>query len=220
MVAPDLAKPAYEIIAKDGFKGSKAWALKTSSSYQADIIGVVSTQPSDVIGRNFEESENPRPITLSGRVPVKVSTENGPIHIGDPLTSSSISGVAMKATRPGPIIGKALESFEDSEVRTILVFINISYFIPSEDLERVDPTEENSPTFVDLLFSDITRFFQEGLNKLGLTVENGVARLGRIIADTGEFNRIQLRDQATGEPYCTWIENGEWVKQKGSCETP
>jgi hypothetical protein len=25
-------------------------------------------------------------------------------------------------------------------------------------------------------------------------------------------------DKATGEIYCTWIENGEWKKVKGECE--
>jgi hypothetical protein len=29
--------------------------------------------------------------------------------------------------------------------------------------------------------------------------------------------KIQLRDQATGEIYCTWIENGEWKKVLGEC---
>jgi len=26
-------------------------------------------------------------------------------------------------------------------------------------------------------------------------------------------------DKATGEIYCTWIENGEWQKAKGDCPT-
>jgi hypothetical protein len=44
-----------------------------------------------------------------------------------------------------------------------------------------------------------------------------------LISEVGRFknleieNKIQLRDQATGEIYCTWIENGEWVKIKSSC---
>ena len=38
-------------------------------------------------------------VALSGRVPVKVSTQFGDIQIGDALTSSPIPGVAMKATQ-------------------------------------------------------------------------------------------------------------------------
>ena len=63
--------------------------------YQTNIMGVVSTQPGFVAGAYTPDSY---PIALVGRVPVKVSTENGPIHSGDYLTSSSIPGYAMKAT--------------------------------------------------------------------------------------------------------------------------
>jgi hypothetical protein len=55
-------------------------------------------------------------LALVGRVPVKVSTENGPIQIGDLLTSSSKAGYAMRCADArrceGAIIGKALESLE------------------------------------------------------------------------------------------------------------
>ena len=43
--------------------------------------------------------------------------ENGPIAAGDPLTSSSVPGVAMKATASGYVIGKALESFDELGIR-------------------------------------------------------------------------------------------------------
>jgi hypothetical protein len=55
-------------------------------------------------------------LALIGRVPVKVTTENGPIRVGDLLTSSSLPGYAMRCTNAkqceGAIIGKALESLE------------------------------------------------------------------------------------------------------------
>jgi hypothetical protein len=62
----------------------------------------------------FEETGiNYKPIALAGRVPCKVSTENGPIKAGDLLTTSSTPGHAMKANEPwrGGIIGTALEDF-------------------------------------------------------------------------------------------------------------
>jgi hypothetical protein len=55
-------------------------------------------------------------LALVGRVPVKASTDNGPIQIGDLLTSSSKAGYAMRCADAkqceGAIIGKALESLE------------------------------------------------------------------------------------------------------------
>jgi hypothetical protein len=58
-------------------------------------------------------------LALLGRVPVKATTENGPIMPGDLLTSSSKPGYAMRCESvqqcEGAIIGKALGSLEDRE---------------------------------------------------------------------------------------------------------
>ncbi|MBI2036678.1 site-specific integrase [Candidatus Microgenomates bacterium] len=98
-----------------GKTSSKAWIQKSAGiPYQKEVIGIVSTNPSsESLGRDlFSVEEHPVPVGLAGRVPVKVSTENGPIETGDYLTSSSIPGVAMKATRAGQVVGKALESLK------------------------------------------------------------------------------------------------------------
>jgi hypothetical protein len=81
--------------------------LKTPGNFEGVTLGVVSTAPGFVAGAY---TKNAYPIGLIGRVPVKVSTENGPIKIGDYLTVSSIPGYAMKATLAGHVIGKALEN--------------------------------------------------------------------------------------------------------------
>jgi len=92
--------------------------IKSSKPNDPTIAGVISTEPAMLIG----QSESPSPLALAGRVPVKVSAENGPIARGDLLTSSSTPGHAMKATPtlingipfylPGTIIGKALGELE------------------------------------------------------------------------------------------------------------
>ncbi len=68
-------------------------------------------------------------LAIVGKVPTKVTTENGPIGIGDLLTTSSKPGYAMKATidsfdKVGTIIGKALEPLEKGEGK-IMVLINL-----------------------------------------------------------------------------------------------
>ena len=72
------------------------------------------------------------PLALAGRVPVKVSAENGPIRRGDLLTTAATPGHAMKATpvlingvpfyTPGTIIGKAMGEIE-SGVGVIVVLV-------------------------------------------------------------------------------------------------
>jgi hypothetical protein len=85
--------------------------MRSKYQYQPDVVGVVSTQPGFVAGAY---TENSYPIALIGRVPVKVTTENGIIHTGDFLTASSLPGYAMKATLAGKVIGKALSSVDES----------------------------------------------------------------------------------------------------------
>ena len=67
------------------------------------------------------------PVALAGRVPTYVVDENGSIGIGDPLTTSSRPGYAMKATEPGPIIGYATEAFSGT-AGSIVAFVNVSYY--------------------------------------------------------------------------------------------
>lgn len=63
---------------------------KTRSPYSTMIAGIISTSPGITLGNNFDAKadkwEDNRPmLALAGRVPVKVTTENGPIQIGEPL---------------------------------------------------------------------------------------------------------------------------------------
>ncbi len=57
------------------------------------------------------------------------------------------------------------------------------------------------------------------MSYLGVVVENGVATLKGIFTEKVVTNEIELVDKATGEKYCTWIENGEWIKKKGECSS-
>ncbi len=102
---------------------------KSVAPYATTLLGVVSTEPGVILrsGEMFnDETQTRKPNTyavgLVGRVPVKISLENGPIEVGDHLTSSSTPGVAMKATTPGRSIGVALESFHGSSDENPKIF--------------------------------------------------------------------------------------------------
>lgn len=82
------------------------------------IIGVVSTLPGVRLGGYGQEDlveYQKVPVALAGRVPVKVSKENGAIEIGDRITVSSVAGVAMKASAGAVELGIALEPLEKDE---------------------------------------------------------------------------------------------------------
>lgn len=90
---------------------------RSSGPYEQAVAGVISTNPSLVIG--FGKTKSTAVLAMVGRVPIKVSTENGPIHRGDVLVTASSTGYAMKydsskddGTKVIGIIGVALESLE------------------------------------------------------------------------------------------------------------
>lgn len=109
--------PGDVVVIKD-IEG-KQTLVRTQTPYDKDAVGIVSTFPVGQFGKplgyeTISEEYHPVAIGLVGKLPVKVSTKNGDIKIGDPITTSDILGVAMKARKNGKILGYALESFDDS----------------------------------------------------------------------------------------------------------
>jgi len=121
----DQSIEAGDVIAGDS--SLKAGIRKTTKAYQKDTFGIVSTVPALAIGNVEKEGVGAVPVALSGRVPVKVTTENGDIHAGDYLTSSSIPGVAMKANRSGVIIGIAMQDYSGEEIGKVLTFVKSGF---------------------------------------------------------------------------------------------
>ena len=106
------------------FSSTNIHVKRSTKKDEKSIAGIVSTRPGFLAGENTPGSY---PIALAGRVPTNVNNENGSIAVGDPLTTSSASGVAMKATEPGPIVGYALEPFDGTN-GSITVFVSAGYW--------------------------------------------------------------------------------------------
>jgi hypothetical protein len=87
--------------------------LKSTTASSPLVAGVYSTKPSiTAIGTHHitDARKGEVPVALLGVVPTKVTAQNGPIRVGDLLTTSSTPGYAMKASHAvlGTILGKAL----------------------------------------------------------------------------------------------------------------
>jgi hypothetical protein len=128
--------------------GSRATVKMSQYAYQK-VLGVVSTSPAIMINDgSFEVGAGTRQynvtkplIALVGRVPVKVSSENGTIKVGDRLVASTKAGYAMKATKQGMTLGMALEdmTFENGVTESkVMTFVNVSWYFPEvvEELEK------------------------------------------------------------------------------------
>lgn len=126
-----------------------AGVQKSSKPYDREAVGIIATKPGLLLGDDTSDYEGRAvPVALSGRVPVHVTTENGPIHSGDLLTTSSIPGVAMKATKAGQIIGQAMTSYEGKDIGSVLAFIKTDYANGSRvadlpGLSASDTTQDN-----------------------------------------------------------------------------
>jgi hypothetical protein len=110
---------------------------KSTTPYSTAVVGVYATKPGMLLSnRSIDESHDDRvPMGVVGVIPTKVTAENGPIHRGDLLVTSSTPGHAMKGSPitiggttfypGGVIIGKALENFEGPGEGLIEVMVNV-----------------------------------------------------------------------------------------------
>ena len=100
----------------------------STEPFATAVIGVHSTQPAVLAGA--PDTDDPLegiPVALTGIVPCKVSAENGPIHRGDLLVTSSTPGHAMRAgdnPPQGTVLGKALGELEEG-TGVILVLVTL-----------------------------------------------------------------------------------------------
>lgn len=106
------------------------------------VMGVIADGTSSFLinsrGRAEEAALTGQPLVLAGRVPVKVSLENGPIHIGDQLTPSSRPGVAMRASGPGAVVGIALGNFDAVNPGEVLCFVSIDQGNAEASIARLE----------------------------------------------------------------------------------
>lgn len=150
------------------------------------LIGVISNNYGDFVsvGHNVRAEDNPMPIALKGRVPVKIASSSESIKAGDYLTSSLEPGKASKSNRPGVIIGKALEDWTATGGKNqIMVFVGTSYADPdSNSISLV----ENIKYFARMLQSPII-FDQK--------IISPIVEADSIIGTTLSINTIKPKDK-------------------------
>jgi len=207
-----------------------AGVKKSARAYESGLIGVVSTRPNSVIGGGDRTGATAVPIALSGRVPVKVSTENGPIAVGDLITSSSTPGVGMRATRAGYVIGRAMTAFNGNGEGVVIVFVNTHYADPTKldydgSLSRGSTSLEVEPlisldkesNLVATISANAKFIWTNSLGKVVAWVSDvGEAFFEKITALVGDFGKIifgelvaakdsQVAGQASFEPNQTEV---------------
>jgi hypothetical protein len=101
----------------------------SKTAYDPSVIGVVTANPA--VSLSIQGSgKNSYPVSSAGNVEVNVSSSNGNIKKGDLITTSTKSGVGMRADKTGYVIGTAMSGFTSenkNEVGQINVALNLHY---------------------------------------------------------------------------------------------
>jgi len=95
---------------------------------------------------------------------------------------------------------------------------NISLQLTEQGLINSTTTVDSAEESENSLLAKVRNI----LESLGLAIYDGAASLRRVVvetfsAKTARVEQLEMVDKATGEVYCTWIENGVWEKTEGAC---
>jgi len=198
-----------DVVALDPYNNQHI--IKTNSAYQNNAIGAITTDPNILMGQGIVGEG----VALSGRIPTKVSLENGDIAIGDYVAAASEPGKAMKATKSGRVIGVATESFTQQDVVNgkdrIVVFVNPHWWGGGE----MAVTENKSGEIVAVISKDDLK---TKLSELGINIgDEGTVQVSKLKTEKVITDSIEMKDRISGQTYCLWIENGEIGKSLGPC---
>lgn len=112
--------------AGDILSNTDSGIFRSAKNNDAQMIGVIVDSPVISVGN---KTSTTAAVLSSGRALVNVGAGNGAIKAGDFITSSENAGVGQKATAAGYVLGKALDSYEDtSQNGKIAVLVDIGYF--------------------------------------------------------------------------------------------
>jgi hypothetical protein len=167
----DDTEPGDVVIVASASTGDAPTIEKSKTAYAGNVAGVVSTSPGITFGQNggvriaSGSGSARRPaVALAGRVPVKVSLENGEIVAGDLLVSASEEGRAMKydaskATGNNiAIIGTALENYngQDDDGK-ILIMLRSGFVSPNANTSEILTVVEEGGEIVvnNNIFGDV-----------------------------------------------------------------
>ncbi|MBI2462621.1 MAG: DUF2190 family protein, partial [Candidatus Spechtbacteria bacterium] len=143
---------------------------RSTSAYQTNIIGIISTNPAIVIGQL--QQGNHQPVALTGLESFDCSMALPTMKQCSNETMKQCSNATMKQC--------------DNGVSRILVFVSVGFADPYGALTLNSlgtvGTASNSPaptSVIDYIISDI----QAGLRKLGVYVQEGILQVSKIVVN-------------------------------------
>lgn len=178
---------------KDGhiISSQEKGSVLSTIPYDSQVLGVVSMDAGIQFVSN--NTTNGLPVISTGRTYMFVSSKEGDIKKGDLLATSTIPGVAVKATKDGYVLGRALEDYKNPNKQAsekIATELDLHYFNSKptilgtlSDIFKLAilPTKEGpSPIFKYIVAALVViSSFVLGFMTFGRTAAKGVEALGR-----------------------------------------
>ncbi|MBI4094646.1 MAG: hypothetical protein HY435_00430 [Candidatus Liptonbacteria bacterium] len=189
---------------------------KSKFAYDPLLAGIV-TETAGLVAGGGVDNRGTVIMALAGRLPIKVTGENGAIAVGDALTSSSESpGYAMKATGTGRVVAIAMEAFAGGTARDlgkILAFANLGH--------RYVTAEPQGGSIPPIQSSQFTGFIQNFNVDPSYTYSFENLKVQNLtVGSSDEPSGFTIFDRATGAPTCVFVENGAIKTSPGACSPP
>lgn len=153
----------------------------SSKLYDSEMFGVIVEDPStsfqDLTLQQFKY------VTSNGEVLVNVSAKYGQIKEGDLVTSSDISGVAVKAVESGQVLGVAMEDYtlqNTDSIGQIYVLLGIKTSLIDKNMSR---------NLLDTLKNSLTSPFMTPVESLRYLLAIAVV-LASFVIGFSSFGRI------------------------------
>ena len=206
---------------------------KSTGAYEQHVAGIISTKPTITVGSG--KTNSTATMALIGRVPVNVTTENGPIAQGDLLVTASTPGFAMKYrpevddhTRMVSVLGVALESF-NGESGQIMSLVrsgwvnnrNQTILDIQEDLitiaqsEGIDIQHNNENIRIEQRDQEDIVLPRQSLNMNGFSISNVAAIFGKNngwrIDGSGRFTTNVETSEGSTPLYTLQSEQNDYI---------
>lgn len=178
---------------KDGsiVSSSKEGVILSNIPYDPQVLGVVSRDAAIIF--STRDIKNGVPVIPVGRVYLLVSTRDGNIKKGDQITTSTIPGIGVKATKDGYVLGAALEDYTNTnpkQIGKIAINLELHYFNAKPTLAgslsdifkfALLPTKEGpAPIFKYIVAAGVVlASVIFGFLSFGRTAAKGIEALGR-----------------------------------------
>ena len=182
------------------------------------LLGAISTQPGLTLQDEFSKptpEAHTVPVALSGRVPVRVSGENGSITAGTRIAPSPTrAGYGMKAHFGDPTIGFALGDFAPAsphETGDVIVFLNLDVTgtpargdiadIPSQAFEAIMGNDMTTTTRDMGAYNPLSKFLSALFAELTAWLAGATNGIANIVSDTFS-GRLFKGDRAEVKELC------------------